>query len=423
MRTVEKLARNISGRKALAVLSVVVIVHLVVMAFYINTNRLARRTARRDTVIQKIVNVIHLLEATPETERSKAISAMNDPDFQASISNNPRFKLQFKTISFWEIDQALQKQLESFAISIQLTSTQWLNVNATVYTHFLLTQLIFFSFEVLILGMILVLCSFVNRFTRPIESFKRAAERLGSDLNTQPIPIDGPVVVQEAAMAMNRMQQRIQGLIRDRTQMLAAISHDLRTPITRLKLRAQFVDDKTTKQELIGDLDEMESMVTETLSFARDDAGDESKASFDLVSLINSLCDAMNDLGHCIKFQSKQHRIPYFGRKTAVKRAFSNLLNNATRYAKNVSVSMYKRHQSVVVKVEDDGPGISEDELEQVFEPFYRAEQSRSRDTGGVGLGLAVTRDITKAHRGKVYLRNRKQGGLCATVVLPLDVR
>lgn len=423
MRTVEKLARNISGRSALVTLSVVVVIHLAMMGFYINGDSLARRTASRDAVIQKIVNVIHLLEATPEIERTKAIVALNDPDLQASISASPRFKLQFKNFSLWGISQALQKQLGSFAISIQLTPTQWLNVNATIYTHFLATQLIFFSFEVLILGMILLFGWSINRFTKPIEGFKRAAERLGSDLHTQPIPIDGPVVVQEAAIAMNRMQQRIQELIRDRTQMLAAISHDLRTPITRLKLRTQFIGEEATKAELLGDLAEMEAMINETLSFARDDASRECKFNLDLVSLIKSISDAMDDMGHCIVFQTKQHRIPFFGRKTAIKRAFTNLINNATRYAKNVAVSIYKRHQSVVIEIADDGPGIPEAELEKVFAPFYRGEQSRSRDTGGVGLGLAVTRDIIKAHRGEVYLCNRQHGGLCATIVLPLDGR
>lgn len=423
MRTVERLACSVSRRSALAVLSAVIIIHLIAMASYINDNRLARRMANRDAVIQKIVNLIHLLEATPNFERAKAIAAMNDPDLQASISASPRFDLRFKTISFWEIDQALRKQYDSFAISIQLTSTQWLNVNATIYTHFLLTQLIFFGLEIFILGMILMVGWSINRFTKPIENFKRAAERLGSDLNTQPIAIDGPMVVQEAAIAMNCMQQRIQDLIRDRTQMLAAISHDLRTPITRLKLRAQFVDDEATKLELIGDLDEMESMVRETLSFARDDASYEAKVSFDIVSLIRSICDVMNDLGHHIDFESKQHQIPYCGRKTAIKRALNNLIGNATRYSKNVVVSLYKRHHSVAIEVEDNGPGIPEAELEQVFAPFYRTEQSRSRDTGGVGLGLAVTRDIVKADGGAIYLRNRKQGGLCATVILPLETR
>ena len=235
MRTFDKLARNFSGRKVLGVLSVIVVVHLVAMSFYINDNRRARRTANRDAVIQKIVNAIHLLEATPVADRAKAIGAMNDPYLKASITVKPKYKLQFKVISFWEISQALRKQLESFDLSIELTKEQWLNVDASIYTQFLLTQLLFVSIEIAILGTILISAWSINRFTRPIEKFKRAAERLSFDLNTEPVTIDGPSVVQEAARAMNKMQERIRELIRDRTQMLAAISHDLRTPITRMR--------------------------------------------------------------------------------------------------------------------------------------------------------------------------------------------
>lgn len=418
MRTFDKLARSLSVRKVLAILSVVVVIHLIAMSFYINQNSLARRTANRDAVIQKIINIIHLLEATPTPDRAKAISAMNDPDLQASITKKPQYELRFETISFWQISQELRKQAASFEVSIELTKDQWLNIQATFYTHFLLMQLIFFGFEVIILATIVIVAWSINRFTRPIESFKKAVERFGADLNTQLVPIDGPSVVQEAARAMNEMQQRISELIRDRTQMLAAISHDLRTPITRMKLRAQFIDHPETKQSLIIDLEEMETMINETLFFAREDAMNEERIHLDLVSLLDSICNSMADMGHEVVFKSKQHRIPFLGRPTALKRAFTNVINNAVRYAKNVRVHIQEQHKTIVIKVEDRGPGINEKELKHVFEPFYRGEHSRSRDTGGVGLGLAVTRDIIRAHEGKIYLRNRHPHGLCATIEL-----
>ena len=207
-------------------------------------------------------------------------------------------------------------------------------------------------------------------------------------------------------------------MVRDRTQMLAAISHDLRTPITRMKLRAQFVGDEEAKQKLITDLEEMELMVNETLSFAREDSTSEEKTRLDLVSLLKSICDEMHDMGHQVSFECAVHRIPFWGRRSALKRALTNLINNAIRYADNVTVSVQYQYHRAVITVEDDGPGIAENELEQVFEPFYRGEHSRSRDTGGVGLGLAVTHDIIKAHHGEVYLQNRPEGGLCATVEL-----
>ena len=189
-----------------------------------------------------------------------------------------------------------------------------------------------------------------------------------------------------------------------------------------MKLRAQFVEDSTEKNELTADLDEMEAMINETLSFAREDSMNETKVNLDLVSLLSSICTNSSDMGGSVTFECKRRRVAVIARPVALKRALTNLVNNANRYANNVVVSLQIRYHSVIIKVEDDGPGIAEKELEQVFEPFYRGEHSRSRDTGGTGLGLAVTRDIIRDHNGKIYLRNRLKGGLCATVELPLKV-
>ena len=257
----------------------------------------------------------------------------------------------------------------------------------------------------------------INRFTKPLQNFKAAAERLGIDLQTTPQAVVGPSVVREAALALNKLQQRIQELIRDRTQVLAAISHDLRTPITRMKIRTQFVADDEARLNFESDLAEMEQMINDTLTFAREDAATEQKKKIDLVSLVQTLCDDMQDMGHAVIFQTKLTRVPFSGRLLGLKRALNNLLGNAARYGKHVEVSLSTRGKSIVMHIMDDGPGIPEADLQRVFEPFYRAEQSRSRDTGGSGLGLAITRDIIKAHDGKIHLKNRKPHGLIATVI------
>ena len=178
MRIVDKFARHVSGSSAFAILCVIIVAHLIAMMFYINDSRHTRRAADRDAMIQKNINVINLLEATPVEERAKAIAAMNDPDMKASISNKPQFALQFADISFWQINGALRKQLGAFAVSILLTKDQWLNINATLYTHFLLRQLMFFVFEIVAFGFILILTWSINCFARPIKNFRRAAERL-----------------------------------------------------------------------------------------------------------------------------------------------------------------------------------------------------------------------------------------------------
>ncbi len=414
MRWLQKLSQAVSGKRALALLFVIIIAHLSLMIAYLHSNRVARETVKRDAVIQKIINAIFLVEATPVKNRDMAVAAIDDPDLHVSLSSQPKWDLRFKQISFWEISKALRTHLNSFSISIQMNNNQWLNLNATIYSHIFLKQLLLLSIEIFVLGSILIAAWSINRFTQPLEQFKLAAEQLGIDLHSKPLDvIGGPRVVREAAQAMNKMQKRIQDLIRDRTQMLAAISHDLRTPITRMKLRSQLIDDHMMQMNLINDLDEMEKMVNDTLAFAREDCTHEKKINVDLVSLLTTISDEMQDMGHDVSFHSRLNRISIKGRRLALKRALTNIINNGIRYGQKVEVSLsYRRMGGPLVIIDDYGPGIPEEEKERVFEPFYRADSSRSRDTGGMGLGLAVTRDILFAHRAKIVLQNRKPHGL-----------
>ena len=363
---------------------------------------MARQAARRDEVIQKIINAIYLVEATPIVNRQHAVAAMDDPVHNNLLTPKPKWKLQFKTISFWEITHALRNKLSRFDISIKLYKRRWLNISARLYSHLLVTQLLFIGVEALIFATIFLFVWSINRFIEPLKHFKNAAERLGLDLHSKPVRVMGPPVVQEAATAMNEMQERIQSLIRDRTQMLAAISHDLRTPITRMKIRAQFIKDDAEKENFIHDLDEMEKMISETLSFAREDSKKENSVKVDLVSLLDSICEDMRMVGNDVSFDTKLHVEPMVARPIALKRAFTNIINNGVRYGKSVKVSLSRKNRHWVMHFDDQGPGIPYKDLNRVFDPFYRGEESRSRDTGGAGLGLAVTKDITTSHGGHI---------------------
>lgn len=390
------------------------------MVSYFRTYRASSQAIRRDAVIQKIINAVFLVEATPVANRAKAVSAMDDPDLLTSLSNKPRWPLRFHQISYWDISNTLHNHIGSFSVSIDMGAGKWLNLDAAIYSHMLVEQFILLGIEVLVLGSLLVVVWSINRFTQPLRRFKKAAEKLGIDLHSEPLDIiNGPVVVREAAQAMNQMQGRIQDLIRDRTQMLAAISHDLRTPITRMKLRTQFLEDTATQKNMIGDLDEMEKMIGETLAFARDDSTKEEMIGIDLVSLLRTLCDEMQDMGHKVSFRSRLHRASVQGRVISLKRAFTNLINNGIRYAQEVEVLIFRYNKKLIVSIRDRGPGIPTADLERVFAPFYRGEASRSRDTGGVGLGLAVTRDILHAHHAGIVLKNRKGHGLSVRVEFP----
>ncbi len=255
--------------------------------------------------------------------------------------------------------------------------------------------------------------------TAPLSEFARASERLGVDVNAPPLAEDGPVEVRSAARAFNQMQTRIRSFVEDRLRMLAAISHDLRGPITRLKLRIEQVEIEPGAQaKMLSDLDEMAQMVDSSLAFARDEATEEASQPVDLAALLNTLCDDAIDAGRNAVFEW-DGRLVYQGRPLAMKRLFANLIDNALRYGGEVAVSVSNDQNVVHVCVHDRGPGIPESERENVFRPFFRLEKSRNKRTGGIGLGLATARSIARAHGGDVVLANRPEGGLRATVTLP----
>lgn len=255
--------------------------------------------------------------------------------------------------------------------------------------------------------------------TAPLASFARAAERLGMDVGAKPLAEDGSKEVRAAARAFNQMQQRLRNFVEDRLQMLAAISHDLRTPITRLRLRTeQLPIDPMQQNRMLADLDEMEQMVASSLDFAKDEAAGEPQQAIDLAALLGSICDNATDAGDRAEF-GWDGRLVFVGRPMALKRLFSNLVDNACRYGHSAKVSASATPFGVEVVVEDEGAGIPADQLENVFKPFYRLEQSRNKQTGGIGLGLANVRTIARAHGGDVRLENGAGGGLRVIVTLP----
>ncbi len=255
---------------------------------------------------------------------------------------------------------------------------------------------------------------------RPLATFAAAADRLGRDVNAPRLPEDGPREVRRAVVAFNEMQGRIRRFVEDRTQMLAAISHDLRSPITRLRLRTELLPEGDGRDKMLRDLDEMETMVASSLDFARGEAADEATQTIDLAATLEAICDNAADMGLAAEFEWER-RLVCACRPAAIKRALANLVENAARYGQQAKVRAHANDQAVEVVIEDSGPGIPEAELDKVFSPFYRVEGSRNRKTGGIGLGLTVARGIIRAHGGNILLQNRPEGGLRVTVTLPQE--
>lgn len=265
----------------------------------------------------------------------------------------------------------------------------------------------------------------VRRLLLPVRTLAAAAEALGRDVaNAPPLPETGPIEIVIAAVAFNTMAARVRRFVADRTFLLTAIGHDLRTPITRLKLRAEYMEDEEQRLKMLADLDEMEAMVAATLAFGRDAATTEPVARIDLASLLRTILDdaADGDPDHAeaLSYTGPEH-LPVLARPLALKRALANLIGNALKYGEAAAVTLHAPVRGVArIDIEDRGPGIPAEEMERVFEPFHRLETSRNRETGGSGLGLSIARNILRAHGGDILLANRPERGLRVSVTLPV---
>ncbi|MEN5206058.1 ATP-binding protein [Stenotrophomonas sp. TWI700] len=271
-------------------------------------------------------------------------------------------------------------------------------------------------FLTLLVVAIAILAYIVARMaSAPLQRLADAAAALGDDLQGAPMPVTGPFEVRRAAEAFNAMQKRLQRHLGERTQMLAAITHDLQTPVTRLRLRLENVTDEALRERLIGDLGAMQALIREGLELARSAESAEQRAALDLDSLLESIVEDAAEAGADVHFEQPSGAVLML-RPLAMHRLFSNLVDNAVMYGQTARVRVKQVGQDVEVRIRDSGPGLAEDELEAVFDPFVRLETSRSRQTGGAGLGLTIARALAEKDGATLHLRNHPQGGLEAIV-------
>lgn len=304
-------------------------------------------------------------------------------------------------------------------ISIPLSEGGWLNVRARFQRPDVQLPPVLLGTTVLSLLLILgALWIGLRRITGPLRRLAEVSDDFGLDRDLPEMPKGGPIEVQALSDALERMHGRLTRIIADRTSMLAALGHDLRSPITALRLRAEMVDDDETRDRMIVALDEMQDMVEATLAYARGVSTDQPTEPVDLGTMLSELATDLSQTGPPIAVTAQPITLPL--RNVAMRRAFRNLLENAQRYGDGAKVTFSVRESSLYIDIDDNGPGMPEDALEQVFEPFVRLEDSRSRDTGGTGLGLPIARSILRAHGGDVVLTNHPGGGLRARVTLPL---
>jgi len=316
---------------------------------------------------------------------------------------------------------ALQENfvMAPFAAALQRSNGKWmtLHVSESGFVN-LWQQRVLLCFALSALLLVPVAYLFARRLARPIAAFAEAAERLGRDPGAPPVDIQGPAEVKVAAMAFNDMQERIRRYVQDRTTMVGAVAHDMRTPLTRLRFRIEAAPEPL-RSKIIADIDQMDEMISSAMAFVREASNPSERRRLELVSLVESVADEMAETG--LQVTAEGHGpVVIHGDPIGLRRLVTNLMDNAVKFAGHARARVYAEGGTAVVEVDDDGPGVAENEREKLFEPFQRGEPSRSRATGGTGLGLAVVRSVARAHGGEATIENRVEGGLRARALLPI---
>lgn len=351
------------------------------------------------------------------------VPMIDDPQFSEGATflrkqlGRPEARIEAFEPGDWPADQPDRR----YAVLIQLADDSWVEFSVASRSWGLKEWMR----NLIIIGLILLSTFIValiatRHLATPLERFAEGARRFGVDFRAPPIPVVGPHEIRQAILAFNAMQAQLQHFVQDRTQMLAAISHDLRAPLTRMRLRGEFIDDAEQQSRLFRDVDEMQAMVNSALEFFRDEARLEHATAFDLAELLHTVVDDFKDAGTEVSFEGAP-RFVYMGRPIGIKRALVNLIDNASKYGSEPGVQLKAFMDRVEIRVHDRGPGIAPQFHEQVFAPFFRIEGSRNKNTGGVGLGLSAARATVLEHGGTLTLRNRRGGGLEVKVSLPLN--
>jgi signal transduction histidine kinase len=470
------LPRSLFGRLTLVLLTGLVAAQLLSAAILLRDRGQSLYQSARSDLLERTVGIVRLLDALPPQERRRLVPLLSTPERPIRLARAPRTTADTRQEGENNTERAIEDRLRAllppgtkvhvepenlptdggpapempdmpnmhrrhmmasgrmsgpwaylhgvhdmeggFFIQIALTDGTWVQLQRQLPQD-LLDQptRVLLTLTILLLSVVALSLLAVHWVTRPLRALRLAAEALGRDIRRRPLAETGPREVAETARAFNTMQRRIRRFVEDRSRILAAVSHDLKTPLTRLRLRSDLLDDEL-RAKIQTDLDDMESMVGATLDFMRGTEGREETRRLDLTALLETIADDARDAGWQVSLRGQEIG-PIQGRPTALKRCIANLVDNAARYGGSAEILAEDDGRTVRISVLDRGPGIPEALLEQAFDPFFRLESSRARHTGGTGLGLGIARNIARAHGGDLMLRNREGGGLSAELALP----
>lgn len=403
--------------------------------------------ARGQHMADRIAEAILRLEADPTPQHQRAVDALQSNELRVTLigedqvsPNSPRGQIQANIASRLGSEREIrlsggtgggigggmrriQKDSPLRSFELRLNDGQWVRIVASreastpalpsdFYYHLL--------FSLVIVGAVVMLA--VRQATRPLQQLAEAADRLGQNLDAPPLTETGSTEVRTAAAAFNRMRDKIRCLIDERSRALAAVSHDLRTPLTRMRLRSELIEDELLRDQIASDIEAMAQMIDATLDYLRGIQESEPVRSIDINALLHSLAEDSAVVGRKISVEGLA-LAAYPGRLSSLRRALQNLIDNAFKYGRNPGIHILDDTNALQLIVEDDGPGIPQEALSRVTEPYYRPGAARSSDTGGIGLGLSIVKDVALIHGGQLILANRPQGGLSATLLLPRETQ
>ena len=442
------LPSSLFGRLVIVLLIGLMLAQVLSMLIFFKDRHQQISHVQETHLAQRIIEIVHVLDSLANSkEQEKFLSVLSTMRLRVFLDTTEcrsQTKLSPFVIALKKILQQhlLQHKrllciieyqtatspvlIPHFIVKIALQKNDWIgfeHIPLIKHEQGLTTSWrLFLTLAVLLLIVLTLSLLAVRWLTQPLAFLAEAAEQLGRDIKHAPLPEKGPREVRRAAYAFNTMQRRLRRYLEDRTRILIAISHDLKTPITRLRLRVEQLDDEKIRASFLKDLDEMQTMTAATLDFMRGLENQEDIQLLDISALLDSLQADYEDMGILVTIQEGAPIPPYPARPLALKRCLVNIIDNAHKYATHIVVTLKTQPKQLHIIITDEGPGIPEEVLGMVFEPFYRVETSRNRATGGTGLGLSIARNIARAHGGDITLRNRHNKGLAVMLSLPLSL-